>query len=154
MPRVRENVSIIEEIERARNEGKIKLNRKEGGVVYALVGDGRYVGAKEIIEMLGENYDKYSKQALSATISRANTELKKIRIEIVSRYKIGYLLRRKKTEEEKRKKTKEQIAKHREYNKKKRAEEREKARMEMENPSEEYLEQMKKLIDKTRGEKK
>lgn len=153
MPRVRENVSLIEQIERARESGKIKLNRKEGGVVYALVGDGRYVEAKEIIEMLGENYDKYSKAALIATISRANAELKKIRIEIVCRRKIGYSLRRKKTEAERRNLTEEQITKQREKDKRNKAKEREKAKEIMENPSEEYLEQMKKLIDRMRGEK-
>lgn len=154
MPRIRENISIIEEIERARESGKIKLNRKEGGVVYALVGDGRYVGAEEIIEMLGENYDKYSKAALITTISRANTELKKIRIEIVCRYKMGYLLRRKKTEIERKKLTPEQIVKYRERKRREQAKWREKAKMKMENPSKEYLDQMKKLIDRTRGEKK
>ncbi len=157
MPRVRENISLIEQIERARESGKIKLTRKEGGVVYALVGDGRYVGAKEIIEMLGESYDEYSKAALKTTISRANVELKKIRIEIVSRYKMGYLLRRRKTEVERRNLTEEQIVKYREGKRREQAKwkekERKKAREIMESPSKEYLEQMKKLIDKARGEK-
>lgn len=154
MPRVRDNVSLVEQIEQARESGKIKLNKKELGVIYALRNEGKVVSIEEILTLFGESIDKYTKNALSATISRANAELKKIRIEIVCRYKMGYLLRRKKTEEEKRKKTKEQIAKHREYNRIKNAEERKKAREIMENPSEEYLEQMKKLIDRTRGEKK
>lgn len=154
MPRVRENVSLIEQIERARESGKIKLSKKELGVIYALRNEGQVVSIEEILTLFGESIDKYTKNSLAATVSRANVELKKIRIEIVSRYKMGYLLRRRKTEAERRNLTEEQIAKHREYNKKKRAEEREKSRMEMENPSKEYLDQMKKLIDRTRGEKK
>lgn len=154
MPRVRENVSIIEEIERARENGKIKLNRKEGGVVYTLIGDGKYVSAEEIIEMLGESYDKYSKAALVTTIARANAELKKIRIKIESRNKIGYRLIKMKPETERKKLTPEQIAKYRESNRRKQARVRERARERMANPSKEYLEQMKKLIDRTRGEKK
>ena len=154
MARLRDNISLVEQIERARESGKIKLNKKELGVIYALKNEGQVVSIEEILTLFGESIDKYTKNALAATISRANVELKKISIEIVCRYKMGYLLRRKKTEEERKKLTKEQIAKHRESNRIKRAKEREKARMEMANPSEEYLEQMKKLIDRTRGEKK
>ena len=154
MARLRDNISLVEQIERARESGKIKLNKKELGVIYALKNEGKVVSIEEILTLFGESIDKYTKNALAATISRANVELKKIRIEIVSRYKMGYLLRQKKTEEERKKLTKEQIARHRESNRIKRAKEREKARMEMANPSEEYLEQMKKLIDRTRGEKK
>lgn len=154
MARLRDNVSLVEQIERARESGKIKLNKKELGVIYALKNEGQVVSIEEILTLFGESIDKYTKNALTATISRANVELRKISIEIVCRYKMGYLLRRKKTEEERKKLTKEQIARHRESNRIKRAKEREKARMEMANPSEEYLEQMKRLIDRTRGEKK
>ena len=120
MARLRDNISLVEQIERARESGKIKLNKKELGVIYALKNEGQVVSIEEILTLFGESIDKYTKNALAATISRANVELKKISIEIVCRYKIK----------------------------------REKARMEMANPSEEYLEQMKKLIDRTRGEKK
>ena len=154
MARLRDNISLVEQIERARENGKIKLNKKELGVIYALKNEGQVVSIEEILTLFGESIDKYTKNALTATISRANVELRKISIEIVCRYKMGYLLRRKKTEEERKKLTPEQIAKHRESNRIKRAKEREKARMEMANPSEEYLERMKKLIDRTRGEKK
>ena len=152
MPRLKEIMNLVEEVEKAKQEGKIELNRKESGIIYALIGDGRYVSKENILEMLGESVDKYTIAALTVAINRANTELKKIGLIIANKYGIGYKLTRKKDliNRKKQKITAEQRDRYREKNRLNMAKKREQIRERMANPSKEDIKKMKEMIDRMR----